>query len=159
MTIQGSPRDAAPACLPRITVRLSSRCGPGGALIFVAEAAGQRIQRQRGSVVGDMARLLLAEGHDPAALLNVVDRDTGLPRLVPQRLSRWARTTIEENHARAVIAGWATDDNTRRPHSAIGYMTPAAYAAALTPQRPSTLRSKEGSAPMAVATAALMRKS
>jgi putative transposase len=63
------------------------------------------------------------------------------------------------NHARAVIAGWAMDYNTRRPHSAIGYMTPAAYAAALTPQRPSTLRSTEGSAPMAVATAALMRKS
>lgn len=63
------------------------------------------------------------------------------------------------NHARAVIAGWATDYNTRRPHSAIGYKTPAAYAAALTPQRPSTLRSTEGSAPRAVAPAALMRKS
>ncbi|PJN92777.1 hypothetical protein CNY89_26710, partial [Amaricoccus sp. HAR-UPW-R2A-40] len=30
------------------------------------------------------------------------------------------------NHARAVVAGWVEDFNTARPHSAIGYMTPAA---------------------------------
>ena len=35
------------------------------------------------------------------------------------------------NHARAVVAGWVEDFNTARPHSAIGYMTPAAYAAYL----------------------------
>jgi putative transposase len=34
-------------------------------------------------------------------------------------------------HARAAIAAWAADYNTRRPHSAIGYLTPAAYAATL----------------------------
>ena len=37
------------------------------------------------------------------------------------------------NHARAVVAGWVDDFNTARPHSAIGYMTPAAYAATLHP--------------------------
>lgn len=31
------------------------------------------------------------------------------------------------NNARAVFAGWVEDFNTARPHSAIGYMTPAAY--------------------------------
>jgi putative transposase len=31
-----------------------------------------------------------------------------------------------------VIAGWADDYNGRRPHSALGYLTPAAYAANLT---------------------------
>jgi putative transposase len=36
-------------------------------------------------------------------------------------------------HARAVIAGWVDDFNTARPHSAIGYMTPAAYAACAEP--------------------------
>ncbi len=60
-------------------------------------------------------------------------------------------------HARAIIAGWVTDYNTRRPHSAIGYQTPAAYAATLNTQRPPALRSMEGSAPMAVAHAARMR--
>ena len=35
------------------------------------------------------------------------------------------------NHARAIVAGWVDDYNTARPHSAIGYMTPAAYAATL----------------------------
>ncbi len=33
------------------------------------------------------------------------------------------------NQARAVIAAWVTDYNTARPHSALGYQTPAAYAA------------------------------
>ena len=36
------------------------------------------------------------------------------------------------DHARARIANWVTDYNQRRPHSALGYMTPAAYAASLT---------------------------
>lgn len=36
------------------------------------------------------------------------------------------------DHARQKLDAWATDYNTRRPHSAIGYQTPAAYAAHLT---------------------------
>ncbi|WP_442885631.1 integrase core domain-containing protein [Amaricoccus sp.] len=35
-------------------------------------------------------------------------------------------------HARAAVARWVADYNHRRPHSAIGYATPAAYAAHLT---------------------------
>jgi putative transposase len=35
-------------------------------------------------------------------------------------------------HAREKVAAWAADYNTARPHSAIGYQTPAAYAAHLT---------------------------
>ena len=31
-------------------------------------------------------------------------------------------------HARAVIADWVTDYNTQRPHSALGYQTPAEFA-------------------------------
>ena len=34
-------------------------------------------------------------------------------------------------HAKAAIARWATDFNHCRPHSAIGYLTPAAHAANL----------------------------
>ena len=34
-------------------------------------------------------------------------------------------------HARAATAPWVADDNHQRPHSAIGYATPAAYAAKL----------------------------
>ncbi len=30
--------------------------------------------------------------------------------------------------ARAVIAAWAADCNTARPHAALGYQTPAAHA-------------------------------
>jgi putative transposase len=35
------------------------------------------------------------------------------------------------DHARSKIAGWVDDYNRRRPHSALGYLTPAAYAANL----------------------------
>ena len=35
------------------------------------------------------------------------------------------------DHARQKLAAWAADYNTNRPHSAIGYQTPAAYAAHL----------------------------
>ena len=38
-------------------------------------------------------------------------------------------------HARAKIAAWALDFNTARPHSALGYLTPAANAALLTATR------------------------
>ena len=34
-------------------------------------------------------------------------------------------------HARAAVARWVTDYNHHRPHSAIGYATPAAFAAQL----------------------------
>jgi putative transposase len=36
------------------------------------------------------------------------------------------------DHARSVIARWVASYNQRRPHSALGYLTPAAYAATLT---------------------------
>ena len=63
------------------------------------------------------------------------------------------------NHARAIVAGWVEDYNTARPHSAIGYMTPAAYAATLKPQRAPALRHLKSSAPTPVATVALTRNS
>ena len=36
------------------------------------------------------------------------------------------------DHARQAIAEWVVDYNTRRPHSALAYQTPAAFAAKLT---------------------------
>ena len=36
------------------------------------------------------------------------------------------------DHARTKIADWVADYNERRPHSSLGYLTPAAYAAKLT---------------------------
>ena len=35
-------------------------------------------------------------------------------------------------HARDLIAAWAADYNTARPHSALGYQTPAGFALHLT---------------------------
>ena len=62
------------------------------------------------------------------------------------------------NHARAVIRGWVDDVNTARPHSAIGYKTPAAYAAFLTRQWASALLDTAAFAPMPIAHAALTGK-
>ena len=39
---------------------------------------------------------------------------------------------LDLDQARQIIAAWVTDYNTRRPHSSLGYKTPAAYADHLT---------------------------
>ena len=39
------------------------------------------------------------------------------------------------DHARTKITNWVDDYNQRRPHSALGYVTPAAYAANLSATR------------------------
>jgi transposase InsO family protein len=39
---------------------------------------------------------------------------------------------IDLDHARQLIGAWITDYNTARPHSSLGYKTPAAYAGTLT---------------------------
>jgi transposase InsO family protein len=39
------------------------------------------------------------------------------------------------DQARKLIGAWATDYNTIRPHSSLGYQTPAAYAGTLTARR------------------------
>jgi len=43
-------------------------------------------------------------------------------------------------HAREKIAEWADDYNTGRPHSVLGYATPAEFAAELNKQWPASLR-------------------
>lgn len=60
-------------------------------------------------------------------------------------------------HARVEIAAWVEDYNRERPHSALGYATPAAFAAELDKQWPASLR-PTGSATQPIASTALMRK-
>ena len=54
------------------------------------------------------------------------------------------------DHARSAIAEWVADFNTARPHSSLGYQTPAAYAEVLTATGSSAAQD-EGSAPPPVA--------
>lgn len=63
---------------------------------------------------------------------------------------------LSMGHAREKIAAWAEDCNTVRPHSSLGYATPAAFAAELNKQWPASLR-PTGSAAQAIAYPALMR--
>ncbi len=58
-------------------------------------------------------------------------------------------------HARVEIAAWIEDYNDERPHSTLGYATPAAFAAELDKQWPASLR-PTGSATQLIASTALM---
>jgi putative transposase len=62
------------------------------------------------------------------------------------------------HHARVTLAAWRTDYNTERPHSRLGWQTPAAFAQTFTPQRGLTLRNPKSSAPAPVAQPAQMGK-
>jgi putative transposase len=53
-------------------------------------------------------------------------------------------------YARAMLAAWQEDYNTRRPHSRLGWYTPAEYAASFQPRRAQALHSLAGSAPAPV---------
>ena len=59
-------------------------------------------------------------------------------------------------HAREKIAAWAHDYNTGRPHSSLGYATPAAFAADLKKQGAASLRIAGGYATQPLASPAHM---
>ena len=61
------------------------------------------------------------------------------------------------DHARQKIAAWAADFNTGRPHSSLGYATPAAFAAELEKQGAASLRIAKGYATQPLASPAHMR--
>jgi hypothetical protein len=54
-------------------------------------------------------------------------------------------------HARATVASWCADYNRNRPHSRLGWMTPAEYADTFNPRWDLPLRSMTSSAPAPVA--------
>jgi putative transposase len=60
-------------------------------------------------------------------------------------------------HAREKIAAWADDYNTGRPHSSLGYATPAAFAAELEKQWAASLRIADGYATQPIASPAHSR--
>jgi putative transposase len=62
------------------------------------------------------------------------------------------------HHARATLAAWRKDYNTERPHSRLGWQTPAEFARTFAPQRGLTLRNPQGSAPAPVAQPAQLGK-
>jgi putative transposase len=43
-----------------------------------------------------------------------------------------AESMLDLDQARRLIAAWVADYNTARPHSSLGYKTPAAYASTIT---------------------------
>jgi putative transposase len=61
------------------------------------------------------------------------------------------RRCSARSHIRAVLEAWRADHNNERPHSWLGWMSPAIYAAT---RRSAALRSTDGSAPRIAATAA-----
>jgi putative transposase len=61
-------------------------------------------------------------------------------------------------HVRATVASWRADYNLNRPHSRLGWLTPAEYADTFNPRRDLPLRSVASSAPAPVAHPAQMGK-
>jgi len=61
-------------------------------------------------------------------------------------------------HVRTTLAAWRADYNLNRPHSRLGWLTPAEYADTFNPRRDLALRSMASSAPAPVAHPAQMGK-
>ncbi len=57
-------------------------------------------------------------------------------------------------HARVALESWRGDYNLSRPHSRLGWLAPAIYAASLDPRRAPALRNLARSAPLPVAAVA-----
>ncbi|WFT84810.1 IS3-like element ISRle4 family transposase [Rhizobium leguminosarum] len=55
-------------------------------------------------------------------------------------------------HARSALSNWRSDYNDQRPHSGLGWLTPAEFAQTLNPRRDAVLRSRNGTAPQPAAT-------
>ena len=62
------------------------------------------------------------------------------------------------SHVRATVASWRADYNLNRPHSRLGWLTPAEYADTFNPRRDLALRSMASSTPAPVAHPAQMGK-
>jgi putative transposase len=78
-------------------------------------------------------------------------------RLRDEMLNETLFTSLAQ--ARVALGCWRADYNDARPHSQLGWRTPAEFAFAFHPRRDLTLRYAEGSAPAPVATTAQPGKS
>jgi putative transposase len=61
------------------------------------------------------------------------------------------------NQARSTLSTWCNDYNDHRPHSGLGWLTPAEFAQTVNPRRDAVLRSRNGSAPQPAATARIQQ--
>lgn len=80
-------------------------------------------------------------------------------RMRDELLNETLFRSLAQAQAREIIAAWTFDYNTERPHSLLGYATPAASAAGLEHQRAAPLHAADGYAPQPVASPAQMRNS
>jgi len=72
--------------------------------VATCPALGIEIRKVRGSVVGDMARRLIAAGVAPSVMVRVL-RD-GRDCLCPAPVGRWAGLTVEEGDKSVHIREW-----------------------------------------------------
>jgi putative transposase len=138
---------------------------PGGRVIRELEAviARRGLPRQcvsdNGPEFNGLAMLGWAQGHgldwhyiEPGKPQQNAFIESFNGRLRDEFLNETLFTTLAQ--ARVELEEWRRDYNTERPHSALGNLTPLAYAArnASVPQQAGALRLPEGFAPRPVAT-------
>ena len=119
----------------RAPILIEARANARWSLDFVHDqfACGRRFRVL--NVVDDVTRECLAAIPDTSISGRRVARE--LTALIERRgrmRDEFLNETLFRNlaHARDLIAAWVTDYNTARPHSALGYQTPAGFALHLT---------------------------
>ena len=108
------------------------------ALIADTSLSGARVARE-------LDRLIV--GHGKPTQNAFIESFNG--RLRDELLNETLFSSLHQ--AQATLVRWQADYNTTRPHSALGWSTPSAFAATFHPRRAPTPRLSNGSAPTPVA--------
>jgi hypothetical protein len=134
---------------------LQTRVGVTTRLVVVGDLIGAG-EAQEQSIVGEIPNLHRAArdcGAKHVAIAESTRKLLGEPfelkDLCPGSNSR--RLTAHSRRTRAALDAWRADYNTNRPHSRLGWMSPASYAA---DRRSAALRYTDGAAPRTAVTTA-----
>jgi transposase InsO family protein len=140
MTFLNPIRMTAPYVVFALWMRMATHCTMHAAPLCERTAPSGEIKRRpHGTACDRMTRVaggrLAARSVAPTATCGYCRR-----ALVPHRTTLFRSLA----HTRAVLEAWRADHNTDRPHSRLGWMSPAIYASA---RRSAALPSPDGSAP------------
>ena len=120
----------------RTPILVEAKVNARWSLDFVHDQFAQGRRFRILNIVDDVTRVCLAAIPDTSISGKRVARE--LTMLMRDELLNES-LFIDLDQARQLISAWVTDYNTARPHSSLGYKTPAAYAGTLTAPKGVTL--------------------